>query len=672
MSRFSFVPLLAVVLLIFTSLPLEANPKRKERRQKRLSQLEQLQEYQAGQYELSHKEYIDLLNVLAISYRYKNTDCIRFYAEMALKHNSEEKYLNGYINSEIYLAYYYSEESKYEEALSRFEKLRAKTDAIGDPELSVNFLRFRAMHDLFSGNQKGLIEHTYESIELCQMHGFKEQEAVLHHNLGFTYYRYGLYNKAGEEYIKAEALWREVNKPENAAYACNNMALNSLEAKDYKTFHKYQKKSIEALNAQQDPLWTSRAYRVYARYYIQKNNLDSALYWTDKSQELIKQLKNKRDQLELNTLYTELYIERRDLEKAEEQALAAIKLSKFLKDSIDLVGAYENYKEIAMLQGDKEKAYALLLEYTDLKTKFDRLAANQKLDFLRAQSQYEVDMAAKESAVAEKNWIILGILFLLFCVISILYLARQNYANQKAANKKLRQLNDSKDKLFSIISHDLISPVNTLKEMLTLYRDNVLSESEVLESIPRLKSRVDMSSFTLNNLLYWAQTQMSGFHANPVEVDLKKRAQMTCSFFKEDIEDKRISLDCKIPLGYKVRFDVNHLDVILRNLVSNAIKFTPEGGRIQFKIDELDNRIAFEVINEGRSIPLEVVEALKDDQTYSSSPGTRQEKGTGVGLKIAKELTELNGGDFELVTPGVNGTTVRIYLPKVSPLKAVV
>jgi signal transduction histidine kinase len=208
--------------------------------------------------------------------------------------------------------------------------------------------------------------------------------------------------------------------------------------------------------------------------------------------------------------------------------------------------------------------------------------------------------------------------------------------------------------------------------MLTLYRDNVLSESEVLESIPRLKSRVDMSSFTLNNLLYWAQTQMSGFHANPVEVDLKKRAQMTCSFFNEDIENKNISLNCEIPVGYKARFDVNHLDVILRNLVSNAIKFTPEGGEIQFRITELDNRIAFEVINEGVSIPTEVIQALEDDQTYSSSPGTRQEKGTGVGLKIAKELTELNGGEFELVTPGVDGTTVRIYLPKVSPLKAVV
>ncbi|PQJ15282.1 tetratricopeptide repeat-containing sensor histidine kinase [Aureicoccus marinus] len=672
MRRFSFVPLLAAFVLILTSLPVDAHPKKEERREKGLSQLEQLEEHQSGQKELPHEEYIDLLNELAISYRYKNTDCIRFYSEMALKHNSEEEYLNGYINSEIYLAYYYAEASKYDESLFRFEKLRTKTDEIGDPELSVNLMRFRVMYDLFSGSQKDLIKHTYESIDLCQKYGYKKQEAILHHNLGFTYYRYGLHDKAKEEYTKSEALWNELDQPENAAYACSNMALNAVDAEDYETFHIYRKKSIDILNSETDPLWSSRAYRVYAHYYIKRNNLDSALYWTDKAQKLINQLKNKRDQLELNTLYTDLYIRRMELDKAEEQAIAAIQLSKFLKDSIDLVGAYENYKKIAMLQGDQEKAYSLLLEYTDLKTKFDRVAANQTLDFLRAQSQYDADIAAKESALAEKNWIILGILFLLFCVLAILYLASQNYANQKEANKKLSQLNDSKDKLFSIISHDLISPVNTLKEMLTLYRDNVLSESEVLESIPRLKSRVDMSSFALNNLLYWAQTQMSGFHANPVEVDLKKRAQMTCSFFNEDIENKNISLNCEIPVGYKARFDVNHLDVILRNLVSNAIKFTPEGGEIQFRITELDNRIAFEVINEGVSIPTEVIQALEDDQTYSSSPGTRQEKGTGVGLKIAKELTELNGGEFELVTPGVDGTTVRIYLPKVSPLKAVV
>ena len=154
MRRSSIVPLLAAIVLILSSLPVDANPKRKERRENRLSQLEQLEEHQSGQNELPHEEYIDLLNELAISYRYKNTDCIRFYSEMALKHNSEEKYLNGYINSEIYLAYYYAEASKYDESLRRFEELRTKTDAIGDPELSVNFLRFRVMYDLFLGVKK--------------------------------------------------------------------------------------------------------------------------------------------------------------------------------------------------------------------------------------------------------------------------------------------------------------------------------------------------------------------------------------------------------------------------------------------------------------------------------------------------------------------------------------
>ena len=667
MYRFSFSIVIGVILFFAYTQPIKAkdfNPQN--------DHLKKLREHDKGTTTLGHEEHIDHLNEIAISFRFKDADSIAFYAERALKENSANEYREGYITSEIYYAFHLTEKGNYSEAVSRYEKIKEKIKELGNPLLSVTLLQYWCLHDLYAGEIKELIKHNYESISICRKHSLVEEEAKLRHNLGYTYYKYGLYDKAHTEYLTADSLWQVAGQVENAAYTQSNIALNALEQGNIPNFRIYRDRSIAILEPAKDPLWSSRAYRVAGRYHLETGLLDSSQYWFDKSQAAIESLNGRRDQLEIYTMYTDLYIKKGELDLAEEYVKNALKLSREFKDSLTLINSYEQYKEIAMLQGDKEKTYALLMEYTDLKSKFDKVVANKNLEFHRAQYEYEREKLEQKAALAKKDWFIAGILILLISVIAILYLARKNYATQKTANRELSQLNASKDKLFSIISHDLISPVNTLKEMLALYKENVLTDSEVLESIPRLKSRVDLSSFTLNNLLYWAQTQMSGFRSNPKAVDLKSRASMACELFQEEVKAKEISLNCTLPVGYKVWFDLNHLDVILRNLVSNAIKFSPIKGEINFSLHENEDFISFEIRNSGEPIPDRVIFALQNDYTYTSSPGTQEEKGTGVGLQISKELTELNGGQFSIYGQSNKGTCVQIKLPKAAHLKAVV
>lgn len=633
-------------------------------------EIQTLKDYQKGLLVLTHEEHIDLLNELAIFHRYKHADSIKFYVDIALSANQYRSYKKGYVDSQTYLAFYHTEKGQYKIAQEIFNKTRVLAEELKDPSALVTLLRYWSLFDLYTGSQKDLIKHNYESINLCQLNGFAEEEAILRHNLGYTYYRYGMHDYAHREYLMADSLWRKAGKFQNAAYSRSNLALNALRNGDLNRFHQFNNSSLRELNGETDPLWTSRAYRVNALYYLETQKLDSALYWIDRSQSLANTLNNNRDQLELYTLYTDIHLRRKDLEKAEASVLSALEISKKLKDSVALVQSLEQYKELSILQGNKEKTYEILLEYTKLKNKFDQVVANKNLAFLKAHKDYELERKEQETMLAQKNWIILGILFLLFGLCVILYLARENYVNQKKANTQLSELNASKDKLFSIISHDLISPVNTLKEMLALYHDNAISKKEVLNSIPRLRSRVEISSFALNNLLYWAQTQMSGFKARPQEVNLKDRAALTCDLFLEEVEAKNLQVECFIPVGLRIWFDVNHFDVILRNLISNAIKFTPENRRILFDVQEKENEILFFIHNQGSTIPREVLEALKENKTYQSTPGTKQEKGTGIGLKISKELAELNKGRLE-VESNSEGTKVSIYFPKSFVLKAV-
>ena len=485
-----------------------------------------LKDYNKGLVMLSHEEHIDLLNELAIFHRFKHADSIKYYVDIALLSNENADYKKGYVNSQTYLAYYHTEKGHYKKAEELFIRARELAEALNDPSALVTVLRFWSLHDMYTGAQKDLIKHNYESIELCQTHGLTEEEAVLRHNLGFTYYRYGMHDYAHQEYLLADSLWREVGQYQNAAYTRSNLALNALKNNDLATFHKFSTSSLRELNGDTDPLWTSRACRVYAKYYLKTQNPDSALYWNNRSQDLANSLENNRDQLELDELYAAIYLKKNELGQAERSVQKALSLAIKFKDSVSMLNAYEQYKEIAMQQGDKEKVYEILIEYTRLKEKFDQVVANKNLEFLKAYKEYELERSAQQAALNQKNWIIWGILILLFGLCVILYLARKNYVNQKKANSQLSQLNASKDKLFSIISHDLISPVNTLKEMLALYHDQVISEEEVLQSIPRLRSRVELSSFALQNLLYWAQTQMSGFKAQSTRNQFKRKGRV--------------------------------------------------------------------------------------------------------------------------------------------------
>ena len=371
----------ALLLVCFFVQPLSADNKRKESQVTHRQNTQLLEKHQTGEVTLEHEDYIDLLNELAIFYRFKDSDCLAFYAERALKDNSLDVYPKGYMTSEIYLAFYYSEQGEYAEALKRYNAIKKITDEMNDPNLCVTLLRYWSLHDSFSGAQKELIQHNYESIAICQKYGFIEQEAALRHNWGWTYFKYDLHDRAHQEYVIADSLWQMAGQLENAAYTRSNIALNALENEDYATFHKYRKSSLPFLDPSKDPLWSSRAYRIYSKYFLKMGQLDSCKYWIDKSQDLVNRLNNKRDQLELYTLYTELFTQQQKLDTAETTVIAALDLSRRFKDSLALVTSYEQYKDIAMLQGDQDKTYALLLEYTSLKSNFDKAAANKNLNF---------------------------------------------------------------------------------------------------------------------------------------------------------------------------------------------------------------------------------------------------------------------------------------------------
>ncbi len=232
--------------------------------------------------------------------------------------------------------------------------------------------------------------------------------------------------------------------------------------------------------------------------------------------------------------------------------------------------------------------------------------------------------------------------------------------------KELLELNSTKDKFFSIIAHDLRSPFNALIGLSDLLANNYheLEEADVEESINDIYVASKQAFTLLENLLEWARSQTGRMEYEPVVFNLVELANETISLASAAAENKEIQLSVHGPEQLSVFADRNMIFTVLRNLVSNAIKFTPLKGSIRLHLEQTDKEIIFKVEDSGVGISKENVARLfQIDKTFSKY-GTADEKGTGLGLILCKEFVDKHNGKISVESTPGKGSTFIVSLPK--------
>jgi signal transduction histidine kinase len=222
---------------------------------------------------------------------------------------------------------------------------------------------------------------------------------------------------------------------------------------------------------------------------------------------------------------------------------------------------------------------------------------------------------------------------------------------------QLRNLNATKDKLFSIISHDLRSPLAGLKALMELVGTPGLRQEEFISITKVLKRNLDTVHEDLDNLLMWAQTQLKGLQASPESFELKTLADEKITLLKELANGKRISIVNEIDEDAIVYADRNHISLVLRNLIGNAIKFNEHGGTIQLSSRDMGGHQEVSVADSGIGISLDDIHKLFNAETHFTKPGTNQERGVGIGLLLTKEFIENNHGSIWVTSELGKGTT---------------
>ncbi|AHM61902.1 integral membrane sensor signal transduction histidine kinase [Flammeovirgaceae bacterium 311] len=229
----------------------------------------------------------------------------------------------------------------------------------------------------------------------------------------------------------------------------------------------------------------------------------------------------------------------------------------------------------------------------------------------------------------------------------------------------LRQLNKIKDKLFSVISHDLRGPVATLDSFISLITNHAarISAAEMEKLSDKTRESVHSLSFLLDNLLNWSRTQMGTLPYNPQPVVLTDTILRNVELYQLMAENKKVSLVMDVPKASLALADRGMLDFIIRNLLSNAIKFTPRFGTIKLIVQEQKGSIWVRVTDTGIGIAPEKLPFVLDTESNYSTPGTAREKGTGLGLMLCQEFLAFHGSQLQVHSEVSIGSEFFFSLP---------
>jgi signal transduction histidine kinase len=227
---------------------------------------------------------------------------------------------------------------------------------------------------------------------------------------------------------------------------------------------------------------------------------------------------------------------------------------------------------------------------------------------------------------------------------------------------ELDDLNEQKNRIISILSHDVSAPLRTISGLLTTYEKSHISKEELDRVLPDVKVRLDKVSFLVYSLVRWSKSQMKGFTVQRVLIDIESLINENIALIKPSAREKSINIETEVQQGLHALADLEMTHLIVRNLLTNAIKFTPTGKRIRVAGYQRMDKVLIRISNEGEPIPDAVREKLFSFQIRSLQ-GTANEAGTGLGLAMSQQFAVLNEGKITLEprTDGFN--TFALELP---------
>ena len=509
-----------------------------------------------------------------------------------------------------------------------------------------------------------------------------QEEAFAFNNIAQIHYYQESYEDAMSYYRDAENIFLKINYLDGLGYTYIGMSVVETKLGRYQEALQLINKSLEIREKLKDErqVFVSKMNR--GRLYCMMGELEPA------ERDLTLFLDYALEHDKRGAIYAlgelgKVYYKKRNLKKAEEMAAIAIKLNEEIPASEAMITAYDLLYHIANFKADTELAKKYMDKLGEARQIFNEEKTKLYLSGIMVRKQRdEIAALNREKELMEanerfKSYILFALLLMTFAFFVAFSVYFRSFKKEKASSLLLKQkqeeieaqsaevnkLNQEKDKIFSVLAHDLKAPMDSLWSMVKLLNEQNLTKEEFEAYLPLLSQSIGNNSILLENVLIWSRSQMNGIKAEISTCNLHKLVANNISFFQSSQYYKGQNLQNFIPKNMEVEADKSMLDIVFRNLLTNALKFTDNGDMISIFAEDSGKFYTISIADQGMGIPEDNLEKLFGNQFFTTK-GTHREKGSGLGLLLSRELIRKNKGDIWVESQLGYGYTFSFTLPK--------
>ncbi|WP_238354362.1 tetratricopeptide repeat-containing sensor histidine kinase [Fulvivirga marina] len=538
--------------------------------------------------------------------------------------------------------------------------------------------------DLFSD----AYDYYQQSLKKAQEINDKLYIAIATYNIGRVLKSMGQLEKAREYIENSMKLSSVIDDHEGLAYSGHDIGEILILEGHYEKALTELHKALELSTKLETTVLIPQILNKIAIAYENLGEFEKSLDYHNRALERYEELNNKSGIAETQLGLGIARMKMGEYDLANELLDTSLKISKGMNNNELIIKAYE---EMSILYERKGEYQQSLKYYKMFKAMEDSVfSEKQKEQFAQIQIKYETANKDMEIALLnqkeeqqktqlknEEFFRNILVVILAFTAVLLITLYRSSVRRKKINNllvihqkemeeqsRELAGLLEMKDKFFSIVSHDVRSPIHALVGILDMLDEGSLNQEELRQLTKSLKVRLDNTRKLLDNLLDWALVQMNEITIQEEPLELKDLVTENLNFFRE-INDKNIEFIDLVEKDTSVLADRNMLDLIIRNLVANSIKFTREGGFVEISAEDKDNdTLIIKIRDNGIGMSEEQKSQLFNTTVLYTTKGTANEKGTGLGLKLCKEFVERMGGKIWVESKEGEGSTFKFTIKK--------
>lgn len=572
------------------------------------------------------------------------------------------------------------------------------------------------------------VKYGAEAIDLAKKLDYREGYGLALENLGWIYYRRGLYSdafelsqqalKVTEELGDSTAVARCLNNVaainyeklqfneairrfrrayeislrqkdiETVVRSLNNISFSYLALKEIDSAEHYALKALESSEVNREGYLPAFTYRILGDIEFEKGNLESALKHFAEGMRISEATGNYFIQASTLHRIGKVYARQKKFKAALETLNRNIRIAQKNGYADELERTYKLISEINYSNNEVELALQYLTKHLAIHDSLMNQRNSERMNLLSAQfeselKQSQIEVLTQNAKIREEEikrqktlgYFYVGCFVLVIFIASILYFSNRkikkiNFELEVKTNQvetqatQLRNINRAKDKLLSIISHDIRSPLSSLRGVLNVAKSGGVSPDEFANLTNQIRDQLDTVYDDLGNLLQWTQSQLQGLSVKPKVFDLKKMVDDVSLLFEVSSSAKKIKLINQIDGNILVNADPNHVKLVLRNLLSNAIKFSSEKGEVIVSGNIEGQFVEVSVTDTGIGLSQEELQKLFNPSAHFTKVGTGNEKGMGVGLLLAKEFVDKNGGMMTVKSESDKGSKFSFTLKR--------